>query len=77
MVYVWRFCGSVACKQKKIQALRKYTEKQNDFKIQVPAGYWEQHIKFKRDQMRETRSHNRKALTEAISDFNLMICIEG
>lgn len=48
MVYVWRFCGSVACKQKKkIQALRKYTEKQNDFKIQVPAGYWEQHIKFK------------------------------
>lgn len=47
MVYVWRFCGSVACKQKKIQALRKYTEKQNDFKIQVPAGYWEQNIKFK------------------------------
>lgn len=47
MVYVWRFSGSVSCKQKKIQALRKYTEKQNDFKIQVPAGYWEQNIKFK------------------------------
>lgn len=38
---------SLVNRKKKIQALRKYTEKQNEFKIQVPAGYWEQNIKFK------------------------------
>ena len=41
------FMAQSLVNRKKIQALRKYTEKQNDFKIQVPAGYWEQNIKFK------------------------------
>lgn len=41
------FVAQSLVNRKKIQALRKYKEKQNDFKIQVPAGYWEQNIRFK------------------------------